>query len=418
VASYLNFEQGPTTYNITIRITDLGPAGPSSLVGISRVRDMMRAVVLCTCATAELLPSGCDWFPVSAYMQYTDTSVSVTVLNVDEAPLFGVNTSGVAYVPENNGSVGSTIFVVPVPDDPDDPLGLSLIFTIVNGTGLSNFHLVGRNVVVSPGAYLDFEDPSANLFVLVINVRDPVVDGVRALAVAACAWRRDVIRDRACVCARCWWLSSVPLSWVVRLQDNFTLGILVTDLNEAPYFNLTGLSSPVVVQVMENAPLGTVVFTPAVVDVDALETLRFVSGGARHRHNGTVFAINATTGVMTVAGLVNFEDGACRCRFASCYCCVCVCARARACSYRAAQSQSQPLAAPNRPVVLLHVHCRSRSSGAVGRPQRQHRRVRLQRQADAGTNERAACGRELPAPAVQVPQHQHHGVCNGTCLST
>ncbi len=60
------------------------------------------------------------------------------------------------------------VFTLPLPDDPEDPLGLNLVYSVVGGNvTASDFYLQGRNVIEAPGAVLDFETPSRKAFLMV-----------------------------------------------------------------------------------------------------------------------------------------------------------------------------------------------------------------------------------------------------------
>jgi hypothetical protein len=120
-----------------------------------------------------------DLTGVCVAVQYSDVAVRATALDVNEPPLWNV-TTGVALVPENNGSIGAAFFTLPLPDDPDDAAGLRIRYSIVNASasGRLNFRLSGRSVVVSTGALLNFEDPARNFFVLVVQAQDDFLLGV------------------------------------------------------------------------------------------------------------------------------------------------------------------------------------------------------------------------------------------------
>ncbi len=61
--------------------------------------------------------------------------------------------------------------------------------------------------------------------------------------------------------------------------------------------------------VVENTAVGTALFTVGIADEDAGDVLRFALLGSSHPHNGSVYAIDASTGVIRVAGVVNYEAG-------------------------------------------------------------------------------------------------------------
>jgi hypothetical protein len=177
-------------------------------------------------------------------------TLAVTITNVNEGPT--ITTMGPLSVAEDS-SVGSTVATITASDVDS---GDSLEFALTGGTGATVFHLNPTTGALVLNGTLDFEvTPSYTLQVL-------------------CS-------DRA------------------GLTDLKTLTVNVNDANDPP-----SPGGPYTFNVLENAALDSVVGTVTATDEDAnsVVTVAIVSGNV-----GNVFTLNANTGVLKVAGPLDYE---------------------------------------------------------------------------------------------------------------
>ncbi len=188
-------------------------------------------------------------------------SIAVTVTNVNEAPVISSNgggpTAAINYM-ENVGAVPVTTVVAV-----DQDAATTLTYSIVGGADSAKFTINATTGVLAFVSNPDFETPTDvganNVYDVVVQVSDGT------------------------------------------LLDTQAIAISVTNDNDAPVItsNLGGPTAAI--SIAEN---GTAVTTVTATDIDAGAAQTYsISGGA----DQALFAINATTGVLTFIGAPNFE---------------------------------------------------------------------------------------------------------------
>ena len=188
-------------------------------------------------------------------------SIAVTVTNVNEAPVIGSNgggpTTAINYI-ENVGAVPVTTVVAA-----DQDAATTLTYSIVGGADSAKFTINATTGVLAFVTNPDFETPTDvgadNVYDVVVQVSDGT------------------------------------------LLDTQAIAITVTNDNDAPVItsNLGGPTAAITL-----AENGTAVTTVTATDIDAGATQTYsIAGGA----DQALFAINATTGVLTFIGAPNFE---------------------------------------------------------------------------------------------------------------
>jgi hypothetical protein len=184
-----------------------------------------------------------------------DISTSITPQN--DAPVVDDQTLGPVDENAPNGTIVGSV----VASDPDASDSLTYSITAGNTNGAFAINATTGQITVANPAALDFETTPS--FALTVQVEDT-----------------GTLTDTATV--------------TIDLND-------LDDLNDAPVVNDQTLGP-----VDENAPLGTVVGTVTASDADAGQSLSYaITGG----NTGSAFAIDASTGVITVAtpAALNFE---------------------------------------------------------------------------------------------------------------
>jgi hypothetical protein len=172
-----------------------------------------------------------------------NTNISILIDDVNEAPTVG---AGSFNVDENSAS-GSHVGYVSASDQ---DIGQTLVYSILSGNEAGKFAIDGVTGQITVVGSLDFEAVPA--YALVVQATD----------------------------------SASP-----ALSGSGTITIAVNDRNEAPTLAAQSFF------IAENSPAGTAVGTMLASDVDAGTTLTYsITGG----NTGGVFAINASTGAITV----------------------------------------------------------------------------------------------------------------------
>ncbi len=193
----------------------------------------------------------------------TDTqTISVTVLNVNEAPIIasdgGATTASLSII--ENATAVTTVIAA----DPDS--GSSLGYVLVGGADQAKFTINAITGVLSFIAAPDFDIPGDangdNVYVVTVQVSDGA------------------------------------------LTDNQTISVTVLNVNEAPVITSNGGAATAGLSILENA---TAVTTVAATDPDAATSIIYsIQGGA----DQTLFAINATTGALSFIAAPDFENPA------------------------------------------------------------------------------------------------------------
>ena len=181
---------------------------------------------------------------------FYDEAFPITITDVNEAPVFGL--ASYSFPLAENSATGVAVGGVSATDQ---DAGASLTYSL-SGTGSSNFEINPTTgaVTVAAGAVLNFE--GTNVF----NLTAGVTDGTNPV--------------------------SVPVT------------ISLTNVNETPTINAQTFS------VSEQAPVGASVGTVAANDVDAGDVLTYaITAG----NTGSAFAINPSTGAITVAAALDFN---------------------------------------------------------------------------------------------------------------
>ncbi len=186
-------------------------------------------------------------------------TLTITVTDVNEAPTARDDT----FVVAENSATGTVVGSV-TGTDPDSPNNVLTYAITKNGNTGDVFDINSTTGAVTVANALDYETTAS--YSLVVTVTDG---------------------------------GSFPLSGTA------TLTITVTDINEAP----TASDAPF--SVAENSAMGTAVGTVTATDPDLASlsngTLTYaITGG----NTGSVFAINSTTGAITVAGALDYETTA------------------------------------------------------------------------------------------------------------
>ncbi|HEY3567640.1 MAG TPA: cadherin domain-containing protein [Thermoanaerobaculia bacterium] len=179
-------------------------------------------------------------------------TITINLNNQNEAPAVNPATFSVLENSANGTAVGTVTFT-----DPD--AGQTHTFAILAGNtgGAFAINPTTGAITVANGAVLDFETTPA--FTLTVQVTD----------------------------------SGAP-----PLSGTATVVINLIDVNEAP------VVSPGAFAVDENSPIGTAVGVVSFTDPDAGQAHTFaITAG----NTGGAFAINPTTGAITVAGAIDFE---------------------------------------------------------------------------------------------------------------
>jgi len=176
-------------------------------------------------------------------------TLTINVAAVNDAPVAN-DTSGSVNENAANGTAVATVTATDVDGD-------TLTFAITGGNVGAAFAINPSTGVVSVAGPIDFETLSA--YSLTVTATD----------------------------------SGTP-----ALSDTATVTITVNDVNEAPVANDTAGA------VDENSIIGTAVATVTASDVDAGQTLIYAIAAG---NVGTAFAINSTSGAITVAGPIDFE---------------------------------------------------------------------------------------------------------------
>ena len=198
----------------------------------------------------------------------TDATVAVNVTDVNEAPAF-TGTATSFSVPENTTAVGSAAAA-----DPDAGDVVTYVLTGADGA----LFQIGTDGAVSFKAAPDFESPQG-------GTSDD--SNTYTLTVRAASDDPDDTTDTAMTVDR-------------------TLTVTVTDANEPPVFDTTGLTldsaGTVLISVVENA---TAVATLTATDPDAADSVDVYSVAGT---NGGLFQISIDAGVITFRAAPNFED--------------------------------------------------------------------------------------------------------------
>jgi len=176
-------------------------------------------------------------------------TVTINLNDVNEAPVVSPATFTIPENSSNGTAVGTVTF-----SDPD--AGQMHVFSIT-GSGAFAINPTTGAITVANSAALDFETtPSFSLTVQVTDSGSPALSGTA------------------------------------------TITVNLTNVNEAPVVN------PATFNINENSAAGTAVGTVTFTDPDVGQSHTFsVTGG----NVGGAFAINPTTGEITVAGTINFE---------------------------------------------------------------------------------------------------------------
>jgi hypothetical protein len=186
----------------------------------------------------------------------TTQTFAIGVTNVNEAPVNLVDSNSAANSVAENAAVGTAVGVTAKATDPD--AGNTLTYSLTDNAG-GRFVINTTTGVVTVSAGLDYETASSHN--IIVKATD-----------------------------------------AGGLSTTQTFAIGVTNVNEAP-INLVD-SNTATNSVAENAAVGTVVgVTAKATDPDAGSTLTYSLAD----NAGGKFAINATTGVVTVAGAIDYE---------------------------------------------------------------------------------------------------------------
>ncbi|SHI50114.1 Cadherin domain-containing protein [Rubritalea squalenifaciens DSM 18772] len=178
---------------------------------------------------------------------FTDTAtITVNVTNVNEAPVANDASGSVA----ENAAVGTSVATV-TSSDVDAADSVSYAITAGND---GSFAIDSATGVITTTAALDYE--TANSYALSVTVTD-----------------------------------------AGGLNDTATVAVNVTNVNEAPVANSVSAS------VAEDSPVGTTVATVSSTDPDAGDSVSYaITAG-----NDGSFAINSSTGEITLASMVDYE---------------------------------------------------------------------------------------------------------------
>jgi hypothetical protein len=177
-------------------------------------------------------------------------SITTNINNVNDPPIVNAATFTVAENSPNGTGVGTVRFT-------DTDTGQTHVFAITGGNTGSAFVINASTGVITVAGTIDYETLSS--YALTVQVTD----------------------------------SGTPAQ-----SSTATITINVTNVNETPVVNAATFALD------ENSPAGTTVGTVTFTDPDAGQAHAFaITGG----NTGSAFAINASTGVITVAGTIDYE---------------------------------------------------------------------------------------------------------------
>lgn len=158
------------------------------------------------------------------------------------------------------------MYTVPLPNDPDDPSGQSIQYSIAGGNGSSRFTIApsgSRNITVALSAVFDFESSTLSRFQVIIRATD---NG--------------------------------------GLSGTFVLDVLVLDDNDLPV-----VTSPAEFITPENVPQTLVLYNLTFVDVDAVDSHSCSIIGCSRPRCVTSYRMSSTTCRVYAAATLNYEDG-------------------------------------------------------------------------------------------------------------
>ncbi len=181
----------------------------------------------------------------------SSATITVNVIDVSEAP---VVVPGQTRSIAENAAIGTNVGLAVAASDPD--AGQTLTYAIISGNTGGAFAINASTGQLTVAGLLDFETTAS--YTLTVRVRDN---------------------------------AGTPLSGSANVTVN------LTNVNEAPTYANLGVS------VAEDTPIGTVVSSQPAFDPEGAPLTYAITGG----NTGGAFAINPTTGVITVAGLLDAE---------------------------------------------------------------------------------------------------------------
>jgi VCBS repeat-containing protein len=301
-----NFETNPT-FNLTVQVTDDGSpvlSGTASItININNVNDPP-IVNAATFTVAENSPNGTGVGTVT----FTDTDAGQThafaITGGNTGSAFVINAStGVITVAGtiDYETLSSYALTVQVTDNGTPAQSGTAIITI-------NVTNVNELPVVSPATFAVDENSPVGTTVGSVSFTDPDVGQTHTFAITAGntgnAFGIDPSTGAITVVGTIDYETLASYVLTVQVTDNgtpvlsgtATVTINVNNLNDPPVVNAATLS------VNEGSPAGTTVGTVTFVDTDAGQTHTFAILEAN-----VPFAIDASTGVITAAGTLDYE---------------------------------------------------------------------------------------------------------------